>query len=41
VPAQLDEAASERARHAVEASLNDATARAYALADGKSPGPDV
>jgi len=41
VPAQLDEAASERARHAVEASLNDATARAYALADGKSRGPDV
>jgi lysophospholipid acyltransferase (LPLAT)-like uncharacterized protein len=39
VPAEIDEAASEHARCAIEASLNDATTRAYALADaGDSPG---
>jgi lysophospholipid acyltransferase (LPLAT)-like uncharacterized protein len=34
VPAQVDDAALERARRAIETSLNQATARAYALADG-------
>jgi lysophospholipid acyltransferase (LPLAT)-like uncharacterized protein len=34
VPADADGAALETARHALEASLNAATARAYALADG-------
>jgi lysophospholipid acyltransferase (LPLAT)-like uncharacterized protein len=36
VAAGADDAALEHARAAVEASLNDATARAYAMADGKS-----
>jgi lysophospholipid acyltransferase (LPLAT)-like uncharacterized protein len=35
VPAEIDEAGLERARGAVESSLNEATARAYALADGR------
>lgn len=35
VPAAIDDAGLERARCAVESSLNDATARAYALADGR------
>jgi lysophospholipid acyltransferase (LPLAT)-like uncharacterized protein len=34
VPADADAAALESARHTLEASLNAATARAYALADG-------
>jgi lysophospholipid acyltransferase (LPLAT)-like uncharacterized protein len=34
VPADADVAALESARHTLEASLNAATARAYALADG-------
>lgn len=34
VPAEVDETALETARRAVEDSLNAATARAYALADG-------
>jgi lysophospholipid acyltransferase (LPLAT)-like uncharacterized protein len=34
VPAQVDEATSERARCAVETALDQATVRAYALADG-------
>jgi lysophospholipid acyltransferase (LPLAT)-like uncharacterized protein len=38
VPAQIDEAITERWRLAVEISLNEATARAYALADGKLDG---
>src|SRR5262245_5451163 len=38
VPAQIDEATTEHARLAVEISLNEATARAYALADG-NPAP--
>ena len=40
VPAQIDEATLERARLAVETSLNEATARAYALADGNLGGLD-
>jgi lysophospholipid acyltransferase (LPLAT)-like uncharacterized protein len=39
VDAEADEAALERARSAIEALLNDATARAHAIADGKSAGP--
>jgi lysophospholipid acyltransferase (LPLAT)-like uncharacterized protein len=35
VPAEVDEAGLEKARCAVESSLNEATARAYALADGR------
>jgi lysophospholipid acyltransferase (LPLAT)-like uncharacterized protein len=35
VEAEADEAALEKARSAVEVLLNDATARAYALADGE------
>ena len=38
VPAQIDDETLERARLAVEISLNEATDRAYALADGKSDG---
>jgi lysophospholipid acyltransferase (LPLAT)-like uncharacterized protein len=38
VPAQIDDATLERARRAVETSLNDATTRAYALADGNLVG---
>jgi lysophospholipid acyltransferase (LPLAT)-like uncharacterized protein len=38
VPAEIDDAALERARIAVETSLNEATARAHALADGKLGG---
>jgi len=38
VPAQIDDATLERARRAVETSLNEATDRAYALADGKLDG---
>ena len=38
VPAQIDDAALESARRAVELSLNEATARAYALAEGKLGG---
>jgi lysophospholipid acyltransferase (LPLAT)-like uncharacterized protein len=41
VPAQLDEAGLERARCAIDAALNDATARAYGLADGKPHGTDA
>jgi lysophospholipid acyltransferase (LPLAT)-like uncharacterized protein len=35
VPGEIDDAALETARCAVESALNDATARAYALADGR------
>ena len=35
IPADIDEAAAETARRAIETTLNAATARAYALADGK------
>ena len=38
VPAQIDDETLERARLAVEISLNEATARAYALADGSLGG---
>jgi lysophospholipid acyltransferase (LPLAT)-like uncharacterized protein len=38
VPAQIDDASLERARLAAEISLNEATDRAYALADGKLDG---
>jgi hypothetical protein len=34
VPADIDEAALEQYRARVEADLNDATKRAYVLADG-------
>jgi lysophospholipid acyltransferase (LPLAT)-like uncharacterized protein len=37
VPAEVDQAAAERARRAIESELDQATARAYALADAKSP----
>ena len=37
VDADADEAALERARVALETTLNAATARAYSLADGKAP----
>jgi lysophospholipid acyltransferase (LPLAT)-like uncharacterized protein len=39
VDAEANEAALERARSAIEALLNDATARAHAIADGKSAAP--
>src|SRR6185503_11288511 len=40
VPAEADGAALESARHAVEASLDAATARAYALVDRQAKGED-
>jgi lysophospholipid acyltransferase (LPLAT)-like uncharacterized protein len=39
VPPDLDEAETERHRKLIEERLNIATARAYALADGKAPPP--
>jgi len=36
VPGEIDDAGLESARSAVESSLNEATERAYALADGKT-----
>jgi hypothetical protein len=40
VPAEADGATLECARHAVEASLDAATARAYALVDRQGKGED-
>ena len=39
VPPDLDDAATEQHRQIIEARLNAATARAYAIADGKEPPP--
>jgi lysophospholipid acyltransferase (LPLAT)-like uncharacterized protein len=40
VPAQMDDASFEGARCAIESALDQATVRAYALADGKSDTED-
>lgn len=41
VPADADDAAEERARLAVEASLNNATRRAYEIVDGNDAGASI